>query len=126
MRKTSTILRRYLGCIAFVGVLAACTQAQGLRDTVATGYYVGDMSVDDVVACVSADWSKKPLHMTVVPLFGGTSVQLKDRADVNMVALVDVVATGATTTAKYYSKPGADPSYSNAVMDCLHATSSIQ
>lgn len=120
------MLRRYLACIAFAGLLTACTQAQGLRDTVATGYYVGDVSVDDVAGCVSANWSKKPLHMTVVPLFGGTSIQLKDGANGNLVALVDVVATGATTTAKYYSKSGVDSSYSDAVMDCLHAISSIQ
>ena len=118
--------RRYLACIALAALLTACTQAQGLRDTVATGYYVGDASVEDVASCISSDWSKKPLSMSVVPLLGGTSIQLSDGAAGKMVALVDVVATGATTTARYYSKPGVDSSYSDAVMDCLHATSSIQ
>lgn len=118
--------RRYLACIALAGLLTACTQAQSLRDTVATGYYVGDTSVEDAAACVSSDWSKKPLPVNVVPLLGGTSIQLSDGAGGKMVALVDVLATGATTTAKYYSKPGVDSSYSDTVMDCLHATSSIQ
>ena len=126
MRKTPAILKRHLALVVFAGLLAACSQAQSLRDTPATGYYVGDVSVDDAVACISADWSKKPLPMTIVPLFGGTSIQLKDRADGKLVALVDVVATASTTTGKYYSSPGVDSSYSDAVMDCLHATSSIQ
>jgi len=119
-------MKRHLACIVFAGLLTACTQAQSLRDTVATGYYVGEASVDDVATCVSGDWSKKPLQMAIVPLFGGTSIQLRNGADGKLVALVDIVATGVTTTGKYYSKPGVDASYSDDVMDCLHATSSIQ
>lgn len=126
MRNTHSILGRHLVFAVFAGLLAACSQAGSLRDTVATGYYVGDVSVEDVAACVSSAWSKKPLPVNVVQLLGGTSIQLMDGASGKMVALVDVLATGATTTAKYYSKPDVDSSYSDAVMDCLHATSSIQ
>ncbi|MEO7050301.1 MAG: hypothetical protein ABI128_01420 [Rhodanobacter sp.] len=119
-------MKRHLACIAIIGLLAACTQAQSLRDQRAAGYYVSDVSVSDAVGCVSASWSKKPLQMAVVPLFGGTSIQLKDGTDGTLVALVDVIATGATTTAKYYSKSGEDSWYSEQVMDCMHATTSIQ
>lgn len=119
-------MRRYLACIGAAALLGACTQAQGLRDTRATGYYVGTVSVSDVAGCVSAAWSNKPLHMQVVPLVGGTSIQLTAGADGTLVALVDVVATGPTTTAKYYSKSGESSAYSNEVMDCMHATTSIQ
>lgn len=119
------IMKRYLACMAVVGLLTACTDAQSLRDTVATGYYVGDQSVDNIVACVSGSWSKKSARMAVVPMFGGTSIQLRDGEGGSMVALVDIVATGATTTAKYHSKPGQDAWFSEQVMDCMHATHSI-
>lgn len=118
-------MRRHLACIGVAVLLSACTQAQGLRDTRATGYYVGTRSVSDVAACVSAAWSNKPLHMQMVPLFGGTSIQLHDGADGTLVGLVDVLATGSTTTAKFYSKSAISPAYSNEVMDCMHATTSI-
>ena len=119
------IMKRYLACMAVVGLLTACTDAQSLRDSVATGYYVGDRSVEEVVACVSGSWSKKPAQMAVVPLFGGTSIQLRDGEGGPMIALVDIVATGATTTARYHSKAGQQDWYSEQVMDCMHATSSI-
>jgi hypothetical protein len=123
--RTPMIMKRYLTCIAVVGLLSACTQVQSLRDSPATGYYVGDRSVDEVVACVSGSWSKRSAQMGVVPMFGGTSIQLRDGADGPMVALVDIVATGPTTTAKYYAKAGQDAWFSEQVMDCMHATSSI-
>ncbi|HZX72024.1 MAG TPA: hypothetical protein VFE77_14520 [Rhodanobacter sp.] len=119
-------MRRHLVCIGVAALLSACTQAQSLRDTRATGYYVGTVSVSDVADCVSSAWSNKPLHMQVVPLFGGTSIQLEDGANGALVALVDVVATGPTTTAKYYSKSAESSAYSDEVMDCMHATTSIQ
>jgi hypothetical protein len=117
-------MKRYLACITVVGLLAACTQAQSLRDSRAAGYYVGDQSVDDVVACVSGKWSGKTTHMDAVQLFGGTSLQLRD-GEGSMIALVDIVATGSTTTARYHSKTGQQDWYSDQVMDCMHATSSI-
>ena len=119
------IMKRYLACMAVVGLLTACTDAQSLRDTVATGYYVGDRSVDEVAACVSGSWSKKSAQMAVVPLFGGTSIQLRDGEGGPMFALVDIVATGSTTTARYHSKTGQRDWYAEQVMDCMHATSSI-
>ncbi|WP_077444428.1 hypothetical protein [Rhodanobacter sp. C05] len=119
-------MKRYLACIAVVGLLSACTDAQSLRDSAPSGYYVADRSVDEVVACVSGSWSKRSAHMAVVPMFGGTSIQLRDGADGPMVALVDIVATGPTTTAKYHSNAGQDVWFSEQVMDCMHATSSIQ
>lgn len=118
-------MRRYLACIGFAALLNACTQAQSLRDTRATGYYVGTVSVGDVADCVSTAWSNKSPHVEVVPLFGGTSVQLQDNTQGTLVALVDVVATGQSTTAKYYSKSGVSSEYSNEVMNCMHATRSI-
>ena len=81
--------------------------------------------MDEVVACVSGSWSKRSAQMGVVPMFGGTSIQLRDGADGPMVALVDIVATGPTTTAKYHAKAGQDAWFSEQVMDCMHATSSI-
>ena len=118
-------MKRYLACMAVAGLLAACTQAQSLRNSPATGYYVGDRSVDEVVACVTGKWSGKSTHMDTVALFGGTSIQLRDGEGGPMVAMADIVATGATTTAKYYSKTGQKDLYSEQVMDCMHATSSI-
>ncbi|MGH8158532.1 MAG: hypothetical protein ACREPQ_10475 [Rhodanobacter sp.] len=118
-------MKRYLACIAVVGLLTACTQAQSLRDSRASGYYVSDQSVDEVVACVSGKWSGKSAHMDAVQLFGGTSLQLWGGDGGSMIALVDIVATGATTTAKYHSKSGQQDWYSEQVMDCMHATSSI-
>jgi len=119
------IMKRYLAFIAVVGLLSACTEVQSLRDSPATGYYVGDRSVDEVVACVSGSWSKRSAQMAVVPMFGGTSIQLRDGAGGPMVALVDIVATGPTTTAKYHANAGQDAWFSEQVMDCMHATSSI-
>ena len=119
-------MKAHLACIVAAGMLAACTQVQSLRDTVATGYYVSDTSVEDVATCVSGRWSNTSTQMSVVPTPGGTSIQLRDISDGSLVALVDIVATGPTTTAKYYAKPGQDGSYADRVMDCMHATSSIQ
>ena len=120
-------MKLHLACIVAIGLLAACSQAETLRDTEATGYYVSDTSVEDAATCVSGAWSNKSTQMAVVPTAGGTSIQLRNPTDGSMVVLVDIIATGPTTTAKYYSKrPGENAAYANQVMDCMHATSSIQ
>lgn len=119
-------MKRYLACAAVIGLMSACTQEQSLRDTVATGYYVSNQSVEDVATCVSGRWSGKSAQLVVVPLAGGTSIELWEGANGPLLEMVDILATGATTTAKYYAKSGHDSWYSDQVMDCMHATSSIQ
>ncbi len=118
-------MKRHLACTAVIGLISACTQEQSLRNTAATGYYVGDQTVEDVATCVSGRWSGKSDQLAVVPLAGGTSIELWDGANGPLLELVDILATGATTTAKYYSKSGHPSWYSDQVMDCMHATSSI-
>ncbi len=119
-------MKRHLACATVIGLLSACTQQQSLRNTAATGYYVSSETVEDASNCVSGRWSGKSTELSVVPLAGGTSIELWDGANGPLLALVDILATGATTTAKYYSKSGHDSWYSDQVMDCMHATSSIQ
>ena len=119
-------MKPHLACIVVVALLTACTQVENLRDKDATGYYVGDTSVEDAVTCVSGGWANKSTQMAVVPTLGGTSIQLRDTKSGSIVAMVDIVATGPTTTAKYYAKPGQDAAYADKVMDCMHASSSIQ
>lgn len=120
------MMKRYLACAAVIGLMSACTQEQSLRDTVATGYYVSNQTVEKIANCVSGRWSAKSAQLSAVPLAGGKSIEVWDGARGPLLEMVDIVATGATTTAKYYSKSGHDSWYSDQVMDCMHATSSIQ
>jgi hypothetical protein len=118
-------MKRYLACAAVIGLLSACTQEQSLRDTRAAGYYVTDQTVEAVETCVTGKWATKSAQLGVVQLSGGTSVEVWDGKSGPLIALVDILATGATTTAKYYSKSGDRSWYSDQVMDCMHATHSI-
>lgn len=118
-------MKRYLGCAVVLGLLGACTQQQSLRDARAAGYYVSDQTVQEVATCVSGKWASKSAQLGFVQLTGGTSVEVWDGKNGPLIALVDILATGATTTAKYYSKSGNRSWYSDQVMDCMHATHSI-
>lgn len=118
-------MKRRLISAAVIGLLTACTQGQSLRNTRAAGYYVTDQSVQVVANCVAGKWTTKTARLHEVELTGGNSIEVWDSENQAMIALVDIVATGPTTTAKYYSRSGDRSWYSDQVMDCMHATHSI-
>lgn len=113
-------MKRHMACVISLTLLSGCSSVAKLRDSTPTAAYLGSNSVEDVVACVTGAWSAKPLRMTTAQMFGGTSIQLQDNAGGPIVALVDIKAVGANTTAKYYSQlPYDDTWYFEQVKHCM-------
>lgn len=113
-------MKKYLICAALLMLLSACSSAGNLRNSAPTAVYAGDTSAEQVTSCVSSAWAKKHYQVTAVPLLSGTSLQIQDTATSPVLALVDIVPTGAKTVAKYYSRMVDDDSwFFGQVKDCM-------
>jgi hypothetical protein len=97
-------MKRTMGCVVIIALLSGCTSAGSLRNAAPTAVYAGDATAEDVLSCISNAWSAKQLPMSTEYVFGGTSIQLQQKVDGPIVALVDVTPSGAHTLAKYYSR----------------------
>jgi len=115
-------MKRYLGCVIVISLLAGCTSAGTLRNETPTAVYAGDSTAEDVLSCISNAWSAKQLPMSTEYVFGGTSIQLQEKVDGPIVALVDVTPSGAHTLAKYYSRFTYDDRwYYTQVKNCMNS-----
>lgn len=113
-------MKRYLGCVMIMTLLAGCSSAGTLRNGTPTAVYAGDATAEDVLSCISGAWSAKQLPMSTESVFGGTSIQLQEKVDGPIVALVDVTPSGSHTLAKYYSRFTYDDRwYYMQVKDCM-------
>jgi hypothetical protein len=113
-------MKRTIGGVLIIALLSGCTSAGSLRNAAPTAVYAGDATAGDVLSCVSNAWSAKQLPMSTEAVFGGTSIQLQEKADGPIVALVDVTPSGARTLAKYYSRFSYDDTwYYTQVKNCM-------
>lgn len=113
-------MKRTMGCVVIIALLSGCTSAGSLRNAAPTAVYAGDATAEDVLSCISNAWSAKQLPMSTEYVFGGTSIQLQEKADGPIVALVDVMPSGGHTLAKYYSRFTYDDTwYFTQVKNCM-------
>lgn len=106
--------------VVLLMALSACSSAGNLRNGTPTAVYMGDSSASDVVSCVSTAWQTKHYQVNPVPLVSGTSLQLQESDSGPVLALVDIVPTGANTKATYYSRmPDDDSWFFRQVKDCM-------
>ena len=114
-------MTRTMGCVIIIALLSGCTSAGSLRNAAPTAVYAGDAAAEDVLSCVSNAWSAKQLPMSTEEVFGGTSIQLQEKTDGPIVALVDITPSGAHTLAKYYSRFSYDDTwYFTQVKNCMN------
>ena len=115
--------KKYLVCAAVATVLAGCTSTQSLRDSAPTATYVGQGSAEAVATCVSDAWTAKPVNLQTIVLYSGTTIEIRQKQDGPVMALVDIKPVGAHTTAKYYSHfPDDDSWFFDHVETCMNAT----
>jgi hypothetical protein len=113
-------MKQTMGCVIAITLLSGCTSAGSLRNAAPTAVYAGDATAEDVLSCVSNAWSAKQLPMSTEAVFGGTSIQLQEKANGPIVALVDITPSGGHTLAKYYSRFVYDDTwYYTQVKSCM-------
>lgn len=99
--------------------LSACSSVGSLRNSVPTATYASSDSASDVVSCVSDAWSRGKLEVSAVDTVDGTSIQLQQKEDGPVLALVDIKPSGARTIAIYYSHlPYDDSWYFQQIRQC--------
>jgi hypothetical protein len=119
-QRKEIIMKRTMGCVIVIALLSGCTSAGSLRNAPPTAVYAGDATAEDVLSCISNAWSAKQLPMSTEYVFGGTSIQLQEKTDGPIVALVDVTPSGGHTLAKYYSRFSYDDTwYYTQVKSCM-------
>ncbi|WP_243048379.1 hypothetical protein [Dyella sp. RRB7] len=116
-------MKRYVAFAALTALLAGCTSTQTLRDSKPTAVYEGGGTAEDVATCVNAAWSSKPVHLSTIVLYSGTTIELRETEGGPVVALVDIKPVGAKTVATYYSQFSTDDTwYFDHVESCMDAT----
>ncbi|MBB6247895.1 hypothetical protein [Rhodanobacter sp. A1T4] len=119
-QKKTAPMKKYLSGGALLMALSACSSAGSLRNGTPTAVYMGSSSASDVVSCVSTAWATKHYQIDAVPLTSGTSLQLAESDSSPVLALVDIVPTGANTKATYYSRmPDDDTWFFQQVKSCM-------
>lgn len=115
-------MKQYVAFASLAVLLAGCTAQQSLRNGQPTAMYEGTGAAGDVANCVNTAWSAKPLHLSMIVLYSGTTIELRKTEDGPVVALVDIKPVSDKTIASYYSSLDEDDSfYFDHVQSCMNA-----
>ena len=116
-------MKRYVAFAALTAILAGCTSTQTLRDSKPTAVYEGGGTAEDVATCVKAARSSKPVQLSTIVLYSGTTIELRETEGGPGVSLVDIKPVGAKPVATYYSQFSTDDTwYFDHVESCMDAT----